>query len=265
MRFASLMKMRAAGGERCRGSGSALPFIVGAAVAAAGEAFAQRRHADDAGDRRALVQHAEKHAEKRHAADEGPRPVDRVDDPGIFGVRLVALPNSSPRIPWSGKRARIARRMYCSVSRSAIVTGDIVRLVLDGQRGAEIAHRDRGGLAADIDRGAQQVLRERRFHHDRPPDAGIFSRRSTKTWPMKEMASSPVLVAAGHPERDQAPARPRAARLLGDHFVHEADRVAGIDRLQPFQLVEAGGGADLRDRLRRRPRARSAAAASGGH
>ena len=73
-----------------------------------------------------------------------------------------------------------------------------------------------------------------------------FSRLSTKTWPTNEITSSPAwLRPMVRIEISPQPGRERLARLPITSFV-KGDRVAGIDRLQPFQLVEAGRGAEPR-------------------
>ncbi len=65
---------------------------------------------------------------------------------------------------------------------------------------------------------------------------------------MKEIASSPawlrpVILKVTRPQ----PGIERLSLLPTTSFT-KADRVAGIDGLQPFQLLETGGGADTRDR-----------------
>src|SRR3546814_16357660 len=73
-----------------------LPAGEGRAVAVAaglrrpGIALAERRHADDAGDRTARLQHCHQHAEEGRARDEGLGAVDRVDHPEEIPLQALA-------------------------------------------------------------------------------------------------------------------------------------------------------------------------------
>ena len=62
-----------------------------------------------------------------------------------------------------------------------------------------------------------------------------------------------VLVGAVVAAADDAPAGPRAGRALLDDLAGIGDGVADIDRLDPFQVLEAGRGADARASSRRAP------------
>ena len=122
MRFASLRKMRASPGLALLRQAMGLPFIV------APPPSEPPKTSPRAGMRMMPATGAPSCSTPRSMPKIGtPQMKERVPSIGstiqVNSASAWLLPNSSPKMPWSGKRFSIAARIAFSVSRSAMVTG----------------------------------------------------------------------------------------------------------------------------------------------